>query len=50
VKIPKDAKRIECEICGSYLNNPKSEDIPQNNICPICCSIGSLFYSTKESE
>ena len=32
--------RIECEICGSYAD---IERPPMNNICPVCCSVGSLF-------
>lgn len=38
---------IECETCGSYteMNNP-----PRNNICPVCCAIGSLFIQTEPTE
>lgn len=31
---------IECEICGAQLDTEKP---PLNNICPVCCSVGSLF-------
>ena len=38
---------IECEICGSWA---EMDEPPLNNICPVCCSIGSLFIQTKSTE
>lgn len=40
-------KIVECEICGSYAPERYK---PLNNICPICCSIGSLFINDNPSE
>lgn len=39
--------KIECEICGSYV---ELNDAPLNNICPICLHIGSLFISEEENN
>lgn len=39
--------RIECEICGSYADLEKT---PMNNICPVCCSVGSLFIHKEHRE
>lgn len=38
---------IECEICGSYAEMDKP---PLKNICPVCCSIGSLFIQTNQQR
>lgn len=38
---------IECEICGSFT---EIDEAPLNNICPVCCSIGSLFIQTNPTE
>ena len=35
---------IECEICGSWAYLDQK---PDNNICPICLTIGSLFIQEK---
>ena len=39
--------RIECEICGSYADLEKP---PMNNICPVCCSVGSLFIHKEPCD
>ena len=39
--------RIECEICGSYTEMEKP---PENNICPVCFHVGSLFVSDEPSS
>jgi len=38
---------IECEICGAYT---KMERPPLNNICPVCCHVGSLFIQENPAE
>lgn len=38
--------RIECEICGTQWE----VEMPINNICPFCNSIGSLFVHKEPRE
>jgi rRNA maturation endonuclease Nob1 len=38
---------IECEICGSYTEMEKP---PENNICPVCGHVGSLFIQKKPTQ
>ena len=40
-------KIIECETCGAFALEKYK---PLNNICPVCCSIGSLFINTNPSK
>jgi hypothetical protein len=38
--------KISCEICGASTTDEKEiEEAKNNNICPICLSVGSLFIA-----
>lgn len=46
--------KITCEICGSYTIDvdiiKKYLEHKENNICPICLTVGSLYISNEKNK
>ena len=41
--------KIKCAVCGSYIEVKDLKEI-ENNICPICLTLGSLYIAEGDNN